>query len=62
MILIFDEEKTQILDSYPTLVNACKCDKLLKYQYLKDIKLNATLRKYKDCYVAKDKINRKKKN
>ena len=52
MIVVIDTNK-QTIESFTTLKQACKLNHWMRYQYLKDINLNNTWRKYKNVYLCK---------
>lgn len=52
MILIINLKEMEV-EAHTTLVGACKRNKMLRYQYLKEIKLSKTMRKYKGVYITK---------
>ena len=52
MILIIDI-KNGCVSGYSTLKKACKENRILKYHYLKGLKLSGVLMEYKGIYLAK---------
>lgn len=52
MILVIDIKKG-FVDSYSTLTKACKENRWMSYQYLKEVKLSEKMVKYKHVLLAK---------
>lgn len=52
MIIIVDI-KNMTVESHMTLAAACRYNKWMRYQYLRDLKLSHELLKYKHVYISK---------